>query len=151
MQEYRGNLKRTTPVRTAERLWEAKLLIGETNVNDSTTNNPIGSFHTTATLWVPRPTSVLHTAGVFLSLHNARGRVFTRLQGEDLLHLATLFSVASMDSAGPLNTAIIYEEAIKEAHRTVFESTQDRSQSDPPLNSRTQHDDPIQPDPHGPL
>lgn len=47
---------------------------------------------TTISAWVPSPTDLHHLPGVFLSLHNASGRCFTRLNSDDLELLSNWLS-----------------------------------------------------------
>lgn len=72
-------------------------------------------------LWIPRPTDILHTVGVFFSLHNARSRVFTRIPREDLLLLTEQFSRAYLECSEALDTAVQYLEAIQAADKAVFD------------------------------
>ncbi len=115
MPEYYGILRSTKPYRSQERLWETFVKIGEYH-------DVKGRPHaTTLTLWIPRPTDTLHTAGIFLALSNPRGRVFSRLHADDLEVLHNLFSGVGGTAARQLHVATELVNALREADRRYFD------------------------------
>ncbi len=81
----------TINVKTSNRRKQHRLIDISTNLGEVRTSDD-KLMSTKFALWVPQPTDITHQAGIFISLSNASGRAFVRLNPGDLESLTSFLN-----------------------------------------------------------